>query len=81
MMLCQVISEVEWRTGKDLLERVVAMLTRMIAPGDQVREDEAVYGYVYAYGYGGSEGNGRAPLRRLGVLAGRRECQNISTSS
>jgi hypothetical protein len=49
---CQVISEVEWKTGKDLLARIVAMLTKMATPPNQVREDEALYGYVYEYVYG-----------------------------
>jgi four helix bundle protein len=44
---CQVLSEVERKTGKDLLARIVAMLTKMTAPRNQVREEEAVYGYVY----------------------------------
>ena len=34
------------RKGKDLLVRIVAMLTRMIERGTQVREGESVYGYV-----------------------------------
>jgi len=46
---CQVISEVECKTGKDLLARIVAMLTKMVTPKNQVREEEAVYGYVYEY--------------------------------
>jgi hypothetical protein len=40
------------RMGKDLLVRIVAMLTRMIERGSQVREGDAVYGYVYVYVYG-----------------------------
>ena len=35
------------RNGKDLLVRIVAMLTRMIERGNQVREGEVVYGYGY----------------------------------
>ena len=34
------------RQGKDLLVRIVAMLTRMIDRGNQVREGDAVYGYA-----------------------------------
>jgi four helix bundle protein len=49
---CQAISDAEWRTGKDLLARIVAMLTKMVMPDGQVREEEAVYGYVYEYVYG-----------------------------
>src|SRR5262245_6192736 len=53
---CGVISEKEAQPGKELLARIVAMLTRMIASGDQVRDPEAVYGdgyvYVYEYVYG-----------------------------
>ncbi len=44
---CQVLSETDWKAGKELLTRIVAMLTRMMRPTDQVRESEAVYGYVY----------------------------------
>lgn len=40
---CQVISEDERRFGKGLLVRVIAMLTRMIAPGEGVRETETLY--------------------------------------
>ena len=50
---CKVISDGEWRQGKELLVRIVAMLTRMIGQlSDHVRENEAVYGYEYGYGYG-----------------------------
>ena len=34
------------RKGKDLLVRIVALLTRMIERGNQVRENDIVYGYV-----------------------------------
>jgi four helix bundle protein len=37
-------------TGKDLLVRIVAMLTRMIERGSQVREGDVVYGYVNGNG-------------------------------
>src|SRR6185369_13219904 len=49
---CQVISAAEWKMGKELLARIVAMLTRMMDPSDRVRETEPAYGYVYEYGYG-----------------------------
>ena len=49
---CQVISAAEWKAGKELLARIVAMLTRMVDPSDRVRETEPEYGYVYEYGYG-----------------------------
>jgi four helix bundle protein len=50
----QVISGAEWKTGKELLARIVAMLTRMMDPSDRVRETERVYGYAYEYVYGGT---------------------------
>ena len=51
---CGVLSETDWKTGKELLARIVAMLTRMMGPADRVRESEAVY--VYEYGEeGGAE--------------------------
>ena len=34
------------RRGKELLVRIVAMLTQMIERGNQVREGDAVYGYA-----------------------------------
>jgi len=49
---CQVLSEADWREGKELLVRIVAMLTRMVGPGGRARESEAVYGYEYGYAYG-----------------------------
>jgi four helix bundle protein len=55
---CQVISEAEWKTGKELLARAVAMVTRMTDPASHVREEEAVYGYVNEYEYG-EEGESR----------------------
>ncbi len=49
---CEVISDDEWRPGKELLVRIVAMLTRMIEQlSDQVRENGGVYEYEYEYGY------------------------------
>jgi four helix bundle protein len=47
----RVISESEAEAGKELLARIVAMLTRMIGACDRVRESEAVYGYEYEYEY------------------------------
>ena len=44
------------RKGKELLVRIVAMLTRMIERGTQVREGEAVYGYVNENGNVGKSG-------------------------
>jgi hypothetical protein len=44
------------RKGKDLLVRIVAMLTRMIERGNQVREDDIVYGYVNENGNEGHPG-------------------------
>ncbi|MBX3025415.1 four helix bundle protein [bacterium] len=41
---CAVISQTEWRTGKQMLARIVAMLTRLIGPPDCVRESEAEFG-------------------------------------
>ena len=43
-------NEDDWRTGKELLVRIVSMLTRMVTRADAVREDGAAYGYVYEYG-------------------------------
>ena len=45
--------------GKDLLVRIVAMLTRMIERGNQVREDNIVYGYVNENGNEGDSGQQR----------------------
>lgn len=60
---CRVITEADGKPGKELLVRIVAMLTRMMmGPADQVRESAAVYGYEYAYEYGedGKAEQGRA---------------------
>ncbi|HRR35404.1 MAG TPA: four helix bundle protein [Kiritimatiellia bacterium] len=50
------------RKGKDLLVRIVAMLTRMIGRGNQVREEGIVNGNGNGYGYeedsGQPEGEG-----------------------
>jgi hypothetical protein len=37
--------------GKALLTRIVAMLTRLLDPAEQVREADAVYEYEYGYEY------------------------------
>ena len=51
---CRVISEADWQAGKELLVRIVAMLTRMMDACGHVREPESVYGYEYVYdGRGG----------------------------
>jgi four helix bundle protein len=47
---CQVLSAANWKAGKELLVRIVAMLTRMMGPCDHVRESEAVYVNGYEYG-------------------------------
>lgn len=46
---CEVIDLETVREGKDLLIRIVAMLTRMIERGNQFCEGEIVYGYVNEY--------------------------------
>jgi len=51
LLRCRVISETDWRTGKTLLERIVAMLTRMVGAGDHVWDLAS----EYAYGYGEHE--------------------------
>ena len=40
------------KQGKELLVRIVAMVTRMMGVADHVREYAGVYGYEYAYEYG-----------------------------
>ena len=40
------------KQGKELLVRIVAMVTRMMGVADHVRESAGVYGYEYAYEYG-----------------------------
>ena len=49
------------RKGKDLLVRIVAMLTRMIERGNQVREGDIVYGYVNENGNEGDSGQPEGP--------------------
>ena len=64
---CRVLSEAEWKAGKELLARIVAMLTRMMGASDEVRESEAVYvcEYVYEYGEdGGAEQKATPNARR-----------------
>jgi four helix bundle protein len=59
---CQVVAEDDLRTGKELVVRIVSMLTRMVTRADEVREDEAGYGYGYAgyvYEYGKEIGESR----------------------
>ena len=53
---CGVLDGGAARKGKDLLVRIVAMLTRMIERGNQVREDDIVYGYVNENGNEGHTG-------------------------
>ena len=53
---CGVLDREAVRKGKDLLVRIVAMLTRMIERGNQVREDDIVYGYVNENGNEGHAG-------------------------
>ena len=45
---CEVLNRETVRKGKELLVRIVAMLTRMIEREKQVRENE--FEYVYEYG-------------------------------
>ena len=44
---CGVLDREAVRKGKDLWVRIVALLTRRIERGNQVREDDIVYGYGY----------------------------------
>ena len=53
---CGVLDREAVRKGKDLLIRIVAMLTRMIERGNQVREDNIMYGYVNGNGNEGHSG-------------------------
>ncbi|MCK6555290.1 four helix bundle protein [Candidatus Binatia bacterium] len=51
---CGPIAGPQWKSGKELLVRIVAMLTRMTDHcADRVREEVAVYEYVNEYEYGG----------------------------
>jgi len=47
--------------GKDPLVRIVAMLTRMIERGNQVREGDIVYGYGNENGNEGDAGQPVGP--------------------
>ena len=59
---------------KDLLVRFVAMLTRMIERGTQVREGEAVYGYGYWYGNeNGNDGASGQPNTH-GIMTNDKAC-------
>ena len=53
---CGVLDREAVRKGKDLLVRIVAMLTRRIERGNQVREDDIMYGYVNGNGNEGHSG-------------------------
>jgi hypothetical protein len=52
LVRCRVITEADGKQGKELLVRIVAMLTRMMDPANHLRESAAVYGYEYVYEYG-----------------------------
>jgi len=52
LVRCRVITEADGKQGKELLVRIVAMVTRMMGVADHVREYAGVYGYEYAYEYG-----------------------------
>ena len=52
LVRCQVITDAEGKRGKELLVRIVAMLTRMMGPPEHVRESGAVYEDVNGYEYG-----------------------------
>jgi four helix bundle protein len=52
LVRCRVIKEADGKQGKELLVRIVAMLTRMMDLANHVRESAAVYGYEYVYEYG-----------------------------
>jgi four helix bundle protein len=52
LVRCRVITQADGKQGKELLVRIVAMLTRMMDPANHVRESAAVYGYEYVYEYG-----------------------------
>jgi four helix bundle protein len=61
----RVITEADGKQGKELLVRIVAMLTRMMGPTDHVRESAGVYGYEYEYGEDGkAEQNLAADARK-----------------
>jgi four helix bundle protein len=58
---CGVLDREAERKGKDLLVRIVAMLTRMIERGNQVREEDIVYGYVNENGNERDSGQPEGP--------------------
>ena len=58
---CGVLDREAARKGKVLLVRIVAMLTRMIERGNQVREEDSVYGYVNVNGNQGDSGQPEGP--------------------
>lgn len=50
LLRCSMLSHEEHKTGKDLLVRIVSMITRMISSGVEVREEGLVYEHVNGYG-------------------------------
>jgi len=58
---CGVLDHEGARKGKELLMRIVAMLTRMIARGTEVREGDVVYGYVNENGNERRSGQPESP--------------------
>ena len=56
---CGTLDDEAVRTGKGLLVRIVAMLTRMIERGNQVREQESVYGNGNGNEYGNEDDLGQ----------------------
>ena len=53
---CGVLDREAARKGKELLVRIVAMLTRMVGRGNHVHEGEVVHGYVNGNGNEGQSG-------------------------
>ena len=51
-------------TGKDLLARMVAILTKMIGRAGEVRQGNAVYAYVNEYEYDGEQDHEHAAAER-----------------
>jgi four helix bundle protein len=66
---CGVLDGEATRKGKELLVRIVAMLTRMIERGSQVREDDAVYGNVNVNENGNVYGKERGGVVSAAVRA------------
>lgn len=53
LLRCKAVPEGQWKDGKELLVRIVAMLTRMTDhSANQVRDETVVYEYVDEYEYG-----------------------------